>query len=330
MSTGLALLIFAVSLAATLFAASVFAERLDVLGHRLQLPEALIGVLTAAGADAPELSSAVVALAQGSHAVGVGVVVGSNVFNIAAMLGLSAVVVGRVRLAPEALALEGGVALLITVIVGLLVFGVLPAWATVLLVVLVLVPYGIVVSVAEGDRPKRLSLRQWRHLRRSLGGTDRRQPVARREVLGPMLVIPPAVAAIVLGSIGMVHSALTLADRWGLPDAVVGAVLLAVLTSLPNAYTGIRLGRARRGAALVSETMNSNTINLVGGVAVPALFVGFGHRFSGLLAVDVAWLLAATGVTVALLWRPGGLRRGGGAILVASWVGFAVVQGIFG
>ena len=112
MSTGLALLIFAVSLGATLFAASVFAERLDVLGHRLQLPEALIGVLTAAGADAPELSSAVVALAQGSHAVGVGVVVGSNVFNIAAMLGLSAVVVGRVRLAPEALALEGGVALL--------------------------------------------------------------------------------------------------------------------------------------------------------------------------------------------------------------------------
>ena len=80
---------------------------------------------------------------------------------------------------------------------------------------LVLVPYGIVVSVAEGERPRRLSLRQWRHLRRSLGGMDRREPVARREVLGPMLVIPPAVAAIVLGSIGMVHSALTLADRWG-------------------------------------------------------------------------------------------------------------------
>jgi len=328
-STGLALLVFAVSLCATLFAASVFAERLDVLGHRLQLPEALIGVLTAAGADAPELSSAVVALAQGSHAVGLGVVVGSNVFNIAAMLGLSAIVVGRVRLAPEALALEGGAALLITVIVGLLVFGVLPAWATVLLVVLVLVPYGIVVSVAEGDRPKRLSLRQWRHLRRSLGGTDRRQPVARREVLGPMLVIPPAVAAIVLGSIGMVHSALTLADRWGLPDAVVGAVLLAVLTSLPNAYTGIRLGRARRGAALVSETMNSNTINLVGGLAIPALFVTLGG-FSALAVVDFSWLLVLTAVAILLLARRGGMGMRGGVVLVVAWIGFAVVQGVWG
>jgi cation:H+ antiporter len=328
-STGLALLIFAVSLGVTLFAASVFAERLDVLGHRMQLPEAVIGVLTAAGADAPELSSAVVALAQGSHAVGVGVVVGSNVFNIAAMLGLSAVVVGRVRLAPEALALEGGVALAITAIVALLVFGVLPAWATVLLCGLVLVPYGIVVSVAEGDRPKRLSLRQWRHLRRSLGGTDSRQPAPRREVVGPMLVIPPAVAAIVLGSIGMVHSALTLADRWGLSDAVVGAVLLAVLTSLPNAYTGIRLGRARRGAALVSETMNSNTINLVGGLAIPALFVTLGG-FSALAVVDFSWLLVVTAVAILLLFRRTGMGMRGGVVLVAAWVGFAVVQGIWG
>jgi len=328
-STGLALLVFVVSLGATLFAASVFAERLDVLGHRLQLPEALIGVLTAAGADAPELSSAVVALAQGSHAVGVGVVVGSNVFNIAAMLGLSAVVVGRVRLAPEALALEGGVALAITVIVALLVFGVLPAWVTVLLCGLVLVPYGIVVSIAEGERPKRLSLRQWRHLRRSLGGTDRREPVARREVLGPMLLIPPAVAAIVLGSIGMVHSALTLADRWGLPDAVVGAVLLAVLTSLPNAYTGIRLGRARRGAALVSESMNSNTINLVGGLAIPALFVTLGG-FSALAVVDFSWLLVLTVVAILLLARRSGMGMRGGFVLVAAWIGFAAVQGIWG
>jgi cation:H+ antiporter len=328
-STGPALLIFVVSLGVTLFAASIFAERLDVLGHRLLLPEALIGVLTAAGADAPELSSAVVALAKGEHAVGLGVVVGSNVFNIAAMLGLSAVVVGRVRLAPEALALEGGVALLITVIVGLLVFGVLPAWATMVLVLLVLVPYGIVVSVAEGDRPRRLSLRQWRHLRRSMGGKDRRQPVARREVLGPMLMIPPAVTAIVLGSVGMVHTALILGDRWGLPDAVVGAVLLAVLTSLPNAYTGIRLGRARRGAALVSETMNSNTINLVGGLAIPALFVTLGG-VSALGVVDFSWLLVLTALAIVLLSRRTGMGMRGGILLLAAWIGFAVVQGIWG
>ncbi|HUJ93206.1 MAG TPA: hypothetical protein VLW05_10940 [Gaiellaceae bacterium] len=329
MSAGVALLVFAVSLAATLFAAAVFAERLDLLGHRLGLPESLIGVLTAVAADAPELSSAVVALATGASAVGIGVVVGSNVFNLAAMLGLSAVVVGRVRLAPEALALEGGVALLVTVVVTLLAFGALPAWAAVLLCALVLVPYVIVVSVAEGDRPARLSLHTWRRLRRALGGRDIRRAVADRDVWGPLLVLPPAVAAIVLGSIGMVHAALDLAHRWGIPDAVVGAVLLAVLTSIPNAYTGVRLGRARRGAALVSETMNSNTINLVGGIAIPALFVAIAG-FSTLVAVDAAWMLAATAAAILLLARRSGMGPRGGVVLILAWAGFAIVQGVWG
>ena len=228
----------------------------------------------------------------------------------------------------ETLVLEGGVAGGVTVAICLLGFGVVPAWAALALTLALLVPYVVVIALAEGHT---LFLRRRRRvLRRALGEHHRRQQHPHgRDLWEPLLVIPPAVAAIVLGSIGMVHSSLRLAGRVGLPDVLVGVLLLAVLTSLPNAFTGVRLGRARRGSALVSETMNSNTINLVGGIAIPALFVGFGH-FSGLLTVDVGWLLAATALTAALLWRPGGLRRGGGALLLLSWVGFAVVQGVFG
>ena len=71
----------------------------------------------------------------------------------------------------------------------------------------------------------------------------------------------------------MVQAALTLGDHWGIAPGVVGALMLGPLTSLPNALTGVRLGRARRGAALVTEALNSNTINLVAGVALPSLFV---------------------------------------------------------
>ena len=64
-------------------------------------------------------------------------------------------------------------------------------------------------------------------------------------------------------------------------------VVLAVLTSLPNAYTAVRLGLVGRGSALVSETLASNTINLVGGVIIPALAVGVAAR-SGLVDFDLA------------------------------------------
>jgi cation:H+ antiporter len=325
-SVGLAAVYFVVSLVATLYAAAVFAERLDHLGERLGLPEGLLGMLTAAGADAPELASAIAALATGAKNVGFGVVVGSNVFNIGAMIGLSAVVAGRVKVRREALALEGGVALGVALVVVLLGFGVMPAWAAVTAAVILLVPYVAVVALAEGHV---LSVRRRLALRRTMGERHRRQRVRGRELWVPLLLIPPAVTVIVLGSIGMVHAALRIGDAAGIPDVLVGTLLLAVLTSLPNAYTGVRLGLAHRGSALVSETLNSNTINLVGGLAVPALFVTVAFS-TGLERADGIWLLAATALALVLLAQRGGVGRVGGSLLLASWVGFAVVQGIFG
>ncbi|HEY5099785.1 MAG TPA: hypothetical protein VII54_07005 [Gaiellaceae bacterium] len=307
MSTGLAAVLFVVSLAATLYAAAVFAERLDHLGERLGLPEGLLGLLTAAGADAPELATAIAALATGAKSAGFGVVVGSNVFNIGAMIGVSALLCGNVRIQRDALALEGGVALAVTLVVVLLVFGVLPAWAAVTLALLLLIPYAAVA------------------LRRELGARRHPEGVDMRAVL----LIPPALAIIVLGSIGMVHTGLQLGHMAGIPNVLVGVLVLAVVTSLPNAYTGIRLGLARRGAALVSETMNSNTINLVGGLAIPALFVTVAGG-SGLERADGVWLLAATAIALVLLAPRRGMGRAGGMLLVASWIAFAAVQGIFG
>src|ERR1700758_2482842 len=91
--------LFAVSLLVTLLAARLFARRLDKLGVRFGFPEALIGLLTALAADGPEISSALISLIKGAHDVGVGVLVGSNGFNLAAMIGLSALIAGSVRLA---------------------------------------------------------------------------------------------------------------------------------------------------------------------------------------------------------------------------------------
>jgi len=100
-----------------------------------------------------------------------------------------------------------------------------------------------------------------------------------------------------------------------------------VLTSLPNAYTGIRLGFQGRGSALLSETLNSNTINLVAGIAIPALVLTLG-TFSGLIAFDLAWLIATTLIVLALLAR--GVGRAGGGLLVGLYVVFVAVQIGFG
>src|ERR1035441_7793263 len=66
---------------------------------------------TLAKADAPEITSAVTALAGHQSKIGAGVVIGSNVFNLAALLGLSVVLAGKIGLHRRVIVMEGTVAL---------------------------------------------------------------------------------------------------------------------------------------------------------------------------------------------------------------------------
>jgi cation:H+ antiporter len=321
MTPALAAPLFLASTAVMLLASGFFARRLDGIGLRLGLPEALLGLLTALAADSPEISSAIVALVQHEHAVAVGVVVGSNAFNIAAMLGLSAVVRARVRARHEALELEGFVGLWLLAVTLVVVAGGLDAKAGSALVALVVLPY--VALLAAGTRFRRLPP----FLRRSFGEGHRRERSldARREAVHALPVLLAALALIVGGSIGAVRAATDLAHAWRVPDLLVGVIVLAILTSLPNAWTGVRFGLQQRGSALMSETLNSNSINVVAGLAVPAALGSLG-AFSGLAIFDVAWLLGMTAVALVLFGRREGAGRSAGVLLIALYAVFLAVQ----
>ena len=118
--------LFAAALVVTLVAASTFARRLDRIGAKFGLAEVSIGLLTALAADGPEVSSALVALIKGSHGASVGVIVGSNTFNLAAMVGASVLLAGAVSVARKTLLLEGTVGVLVTAIVIALLLGWFP------------------------------------------------------------------------------------------------------------------------------------------------------------------------------------------------------------
>jgi len=303
--------LFVLSVVAMLAAAALFADRLDHIGPRVGLPEALTGLVTALAADGPEISSALIALAQGEKRVSLGVVLGSNVFNLAAMIGVSAVVAGAVRLGRRALAIEGAVALLVTLFGAGVITGALSPWVAMVCLMATLVPYLLLIGRREAHAGPPM-------VRVAASPDD-------PALWKPIGLAAVAVVLIVLGSLGMVNSAVSIADRWGIPAAIVGTLVLATLTSLPNAFTAIRLGVNHRGAALVSETLNSNTINLAVGVVLPALFLSLGG-VSGLVGFDLVWLFAMTSFTLLLLARPRGAGRVGGAALISMYLVFVAVH----
>jgi cation:H+ antiporter len=317
-SSALALVLFCLSLAVTLGAAALFADRLDHVGPRLGLSEPLVGLLTALAADGPEISSALIALAAGEKEVSLGIVLGSNVFNLAAMIGLSAILAGSIHLTRRSLLVEGAVALLAAAIAAGVILDVTPVGVGGAAFLLVGIPY--VVLLGRGRL--HTSFAEARERDRTIAAIPDPPPQAGWKVSGLIVL---AVAFIILGAEGMVRTALSLADDWQVPDAIVGILLLAVLTSIPNAFTAIRLGTSDRGTALVSETLNSNTINLAGGVMLPAVIIGLGAS-TGLVEFDLAWFVGMTIVALLVLSRPRGARPVDGALLIALYVVFVVVQ----
>jgi cation:H+ antiporter len=309
LSPVLAVPLFIVAAVLTLAAASFFADKLDHVGPRLGLPESAVGLLTAVAADTPEIASAIVALVSGDKEASLGVVLGSNVFNLAAMVGLSAVLAGAVVIGRRALMVEGAVTVLCLGITAALVLGVLNAPLALILFLVIAIPY-VIFTLRRPHEPH--------------PGRDE-EHVLGEAVLKEILLMIPAVAVIVLGSTAMVKAALSLADRWNVSQTVTGLLVLAVLTSLPNAFTAVRLGLGGRGDALVTEAFASNTINLTGGILIPALFVGLASATTS-VKLDFSWLGGMTLFTLVALAATRGMGRIAGVLLIAMYIVFVAIH----
>jgi cation:H+ antiporter len=306
-STPLALLVFAVGLAVSLGASEFLVRGFGRLGTNVGLAAGLVGLLTALGADAPEISSAITALVSGAKDVGLGVILGSNLFNLAALLGFSALVAGRVSFRRVLVALDGGVALWATVVVGLMLLVRLAPIIALVLVLAVFLFYVVLLAakprVIHGD----------------LERTERAGAP-----WGPVWWIVPSIAAIVAGSFAMVNGALVLGDHWHLSRIVLGAVALAAITSLPNAYAATRLALGGNGTAVLSLAFNSNTLNLLAGVSLPAVLIGGLASAPGAM-VDIAWLTSLTLVAIGLGYLGRGLNRWSGLLLIIGYLVFITV-----
>lgn len=96
---------FVAGAAVSLTASWLPVTRLERVGARLGPSEATLGWSPLA-ADAPEITACVTALAGLQARIGAGVTLGSNVFNLAPLLGLAEIVSGQIALHRPVIALE--------------------------------------------------------------------------------------------------------------------------------------------------------------------------------------------------------------------------------
>jgi len=321
-------LLFAASLVLTVTASAVLSRRIEQLGKWLLLSESLLGIVAALGADAPEISSSISALRSGNYDLGLGIVLGSNIFNLAVLLGLSALVSGKIRVDRRTLILNGGVALGVLSLTMAQLYGALPNVWALGLISAILVPYVTAIALSPATIRKGA---QFLGLGGAIGLTiqDANRDAAmeeepRRPSYADILDVLPNLVCIVLGSIGLVRSAIVLGGMWKISTPVLGAIILASLTGIPNAVTAIQLARRGRGAAVLSESLNSNTLNLMVGISLPALFFS-SAALSPRSMLSLWWLAGMTVLALGLSFLRKGLGRKSGALLVVVYAAFVII-----
>ncbi len=321
------LIVLTVSIGVVSWASVQLTTALESFGGRLRFSEGLLGIVTALGADAPEICSACVALASHQHDIGFGVVLGSNIFNLAGLLGLSALIAGRVMIGRAGLWFNGGTSLLVSAILMALLLEWIPVWVSLVLLLIVLVPY-VALTASPARRIARVKLpRSTKHFLEVAIGHVHRSARQHAEPRGAAsrdaIWLVVSLVLVVASSFGAVRSAVALGHIWNVSQAVVGTLVLAALTSIPNAIAAVQLARDGRGDAVVSESLNSNTLNILAGVCLPALVLGFTAP-SPQIVFAALWLIGMKLVALIATSHRHGLGRSGGALLVALYAAFAV------
>jgi cation:H+ antiporter len=280
-----ALLLFFVSLFIVMGAAAWFTRRLEALCELFGLSIGILSLLSAIGANIPNYAASTDAIVTGHTDVGIGIIVGSSIYNIAIILGLCTLASressGITLNAQEAQDARGIGWFALAITLGIqAVIALLPttpaiakSWETgpvrILMSLANLIVLGIfawlIVHILRRSHPgpaSPLATHSQTHLSRS--------PSMRIFRLSTEVVLALGIA--LLGVIVMVQSGQVVSADFHLPSVFTGLVILAVATSLPNTVVAVSLARTDEAAASVEEIFSSNSINLALGIALPLLF----------------------------------------------------------
>jgi cation:H+ antiporter len=286
----------------------------------LGMPPLVIGLtIVAFGTSAPELAVSVEGAATGAQGVALGNVVGSNVFNVLAVLGLSALMSGLV-IKQRIVRIDVPLLVGVTIVVWLLAAdGLLGRGEGVLLLAGIVVYTGWLYRAARRrERPEVEAEYAEAY------GTDpaqgrRRWPLALVGVLGGLGVL-------VLGSRFLVSAATEIASGLGVSDLVIGLTVVAAGTSLPELATSVIAAvRGERDIA-VGNVVGSNLFNLLAVLGAAVVVAPSGLDVPpAVLGIDLPIALLVTLVALPALATGLVLARWEGALLLAAYVGYAVL-----
>ena len=274
------ILILLAGLALVVFGADYLVDGASDIARRAGLSEFVIGLtIVGIGTSMPELVVSFLGAIQGNADISIGNVVGSNIFNVLLILGVTALIrpmeitrINRIKDIPLNLAVT-----LLLVLVGFkkTFFGLgADELGRVEGIVFLAIFIAYLVYSFKSDKP-----------------AEEETAVPEHSLFLSLLMVAGGLAALIYGGRLFVNAATAVARLAGLSDAFIAITILAGGTSMPELATCIVAAVKKRGQMALGNIIGSNISNILlilGGSAVihPLSFSGVGLVDIGVLLLS--------------------------------------------
>ncbi|MBS8260507.1 sodium:calcium antiporter [Roseibium polysiphoniae] len=292
------------------------------IAQRLGIPNLVIGLtIVAFGTSAPELVISLKAALSGSGGIAIGNVVGSNIANVLLVLGMPALI------AATPCGEEGATKNAIFMVAISVVFTILCFFSPIgLMGSLILLA---LLAVFLGDSA-RAALQHRKERKAAAATAAEAQEDDDDDELEDVEGVPDAVAVagvyIVLGLIGLplgahftINGATSVAQDWGVSDAVIALTVIALGTSLPELATTVMAAIRQHGAVAIGNVIGSNVFNLLAIIGITTAIVPV-EVPAEILKLDIWVMLACAVLLLVLAAKKICLGRMSGFVLTAAYV----------
>ncbi len=273
--------------------------------------------VVAAGTSAPELVVSLNAALRGSTDLAVGNVVGSNIFNVAAILGIAAMI-GALKVEGNTVKLEWPVMMLASFQFFLLARdGLIDRLEGGFFVACLVAFMAYVVWAALRTASKR-EQEEYEGMVTATFGAE-----GSRAIANNVVAVLVGAGLLVGGSRALVSGAVTIAEAMHVSQAIIGLTVLSVGTSLPELAASAVASWRGNGDIAVANVVGSNIFNILGIAGATALL----HPLpvpGEIMGRDIWWMLGLSLLLFPLMRSRLTVSRAEGGVLFAAFSAYMV------
>lgn len=280
---------------------------------RAGLSPLVVGLtIVAFGTSSPELVVSVKAAVSQQGDIAVGNVVGSNIFNIAFILGLTALVC-PIPVHRQIIKVDAPIALAAAILLVFLLMDKTLGRVEGALLVVGIICYTLMnVMLARKDGAAT-----------DASGAEPSIAVLPRSWMVDIVFILAGLVVLVIGSQLLVEHSVKLATYFGISEAVIGLTIVAAGTSMPELATSVVAAFRKQPDIAIGNVIGSNVFNILGILGVASVVTPISA--TGISTFDYATMIIFTVLLIPLLYIGRLLHRIEGAMLLLLYVAYVFV-----